>query len=273
MKISRSSQFSALSILLCSGGVWAQSSAARVEMVSRPVEVRPLPPHTTQRFNALHTSLRPSANSWVEQQARVEAQRPAPDLAGLRSQIRSRFAASLASPQPANRQVPGMTGLPAGADIEAVAFIVLMQAANDMDQDLQQIMAQMKAETAAKQKLRDLQNQLNHEVASANGNMSKQPCRTATCAALPGELKQLAAATAQTKHPIRVTTPANASYAQIQQLVTEMNNELDSLGDMSEQDQLQLQMLMDRRSKFEETISNVMKSQQDTAGSIVSNLK
>jgi hypothetical protein len=273
MKICRSSQFSALAVLLCTSGAWAQSSAARVEMVSRPVEVRPLAPGTTQRFSALHTSLRPSANAWVEQQARVEAKRPAPDLAGLRSQIRSRFTASLASPKPANGQVSGMTSLPAGADIEAMVFIVLMQAANDMDQDLQQIMAQVKAETAAKQKLRDLQNQLNHEVASANGNMIKQPCRTAACAALPGELTQLAAATAQTRHPIRLTSPANASYGQIQQLVTQTNNQLDSLGDMSEQDQLQLQMLMDRRSKVEEAISNMMKSQQDTASSIVSNLK
>jgi hypothetical protein len=32
-------------------------------------------------------------------------------------------------------------------------------------------------------------------------------------------------------------------------------------------------MLMDRRSKFEEAISNMMKSQQDTASGIVSNLK
>ncbi len=166
-----------------------------------------------------------------------------------------------------------MTGLPAGADIEAMVFIVLMQAANDMDQDLQQIMAQVKAETAAKQKLRDLQNQLNRDLASASDNRMKQPCRTAACAALPGQLAQLAATTAQTRHPIRLTTPANASYAQIQQLVTQMNNQLDSLGDMSEQDQLQLQMLMDQREKLEEAISNMMKSQQDTASGIVSNLK
>ena len=272
MKICRSSQFSALAVLLCTGGAWAQSSPARVEMVSRPVEVRPLPPDTTQRFNALRTSLRPSANSWVEQQARVEAQRPAPDLAALRSQIRSRFASSLSSPKSTNGQVSRMTGQPAGTDIEAMAFIVLMQATNDMDQDLQQIMAEVNAETAAKQKLRDLQNQLNHDVASASGNM-KQACRTAACSSLPEDSRQLAAATAQTKHPVRLAVPSNPTYGQIQQVAAQVKNELESLNDMSEQQQLQLQMLLDRRAKFEETLSNLLKSEQDTASSIVSNLK
>jgi hypothetical protein len=191
----------------------------------------------------------------------------------LRSQIRSRFAASIAPSKSAGEPASGMTGLPAGADIEAMAFVVLMQATNDMNQDLLQIMAEVKTETAAKQQLRDLENQLNRDAASASGNMAKQPCRTAACAALPGELKQLAAATAQTKCPIRLTVAANASYGQIRQAVTQTSNEVDSLDDISQQQQMQMQMLMDRLSQSEEILSNLMKSEQDTAGNIVSNLK
>ena len=272
MEISRSACLSTLAILICTSGSWAQNSAARVEMVSRPVEVRPLPAETTQRFNSLHASLRPSVNSWVEQQARVEAQRAVPDLAALRSQIRSRFASSLASPKAATGQTPGMTSLPAGADIEAVAFIVLMQATKDMDQDLQQIMAEVKAQNAAKQKMRDLLNQLGHDTATA-ANMTKQPCRTAVCSSLPGELNQIAAATAQTRHPIRLAVPSNPTYGQAQQAADQLKSELDSMSEMSEQQQLQLQMIMDRRAKFEETLSNLLKAEQDTAGSIVGNLK
>ena len=272
MEIIRSARFSALAILICTSGSWAQNSAARVEMVSRPVEVRPLPAETTQRFNSLHASLRPSANSWVEQQARVEAQRQAPDLAALRSQIRSRFASSLASPKPATGQAPGMAGLPAGADIEAMAFIVLTQATKDMDEDLQQIMAEVKAQNAAKQKMRDLLNQLGHDTAAA-GNMTKQPCHTAVCSSLPGELNQIAAATARTRRPIRLVVPSNPTYAQVRQAADQLKNELDSMSEMSEQQQLQLQMMMDRRSKFEETLSNILKAEQDTASNIVSNLK
>src|SRR5450755_4015717 len=91
----------AFGLLLGTSILWAQDSAVRSEMMARPVEVRPLPPEMTQRFSVLHASLQPSAKAWVEQQARVEAQRPAPDLAELEAQIRTRFSASLAGGKPA----------------------------------------------------------------------------------------------------------------------------------------------------------------------------
>ncbi len=56
----------------------------------------------------------------------------------------------------------------AGGDIEALAFIVLMQATNDVDSDLKAIMAQVKAETAAKSHLRDLISSL-HTLSSVTG--------------------------------------------------------------------------------------------------------
>ncbi len=56
-------------------------------------------------------------------------------------------------------------------DIEAVAFIVLMQATNDMDNDLQEIMAEVKSMTNAKQKLRDLINLVNKDVADDYGDV------------------------------------------------------------------------------------------------------
>jgi hypothetical protein len=48
---------------------------------------------------------------------------------------------------------------------------------------------------------------------------------------------------------------------------------LDSLGDLSQEQSMRLQMLMDRRSKFMTTLSNLMKKISDTAEGIVSNLK
>jgi hypothetical protein len=273
MKNIRLALFGALVILSGTSSLWAQSSTPRLQMVSRPMEVHPLPPEMAQRFDSLRNSLQLSAKSWVEQQARLESQRAATDLAALRSQIRSRFASSLASSNSGSGQVSGISGVPAGADIEAMVFIVLMQASNDANQDLQQIMDGIKAANAAKQQLRDIQDQLNRDVASANGKMAQQPCRTPACAALPGELKQLAAATAQTNQPIRLAVPANATYGQIQQVAAQMNHELASVSDISQQQQLQIQMLMDRMSQLEEMMSNLMKTQQDTASNIVGNLK
>jgi hypothetical protein len=44
-------------------------------------------------------------------------------------------------------------------------------------------------------------------------------------------------------------------------------------GDMSQESQLQIQMAMDRLSKFEQMLSNVMKSASDSQAAIVANLK
>jgi hypothetical protein len=46
-----------------------------------------------------------------------------------------------------------------------------------------------------------------------------------------------------------------------------------SVSDMNQVDQLQLQQSMDKKSQLEETMSNVMKKQQDTQQSIINNLK
>ncbi len=47
----------------------------------------------------------------------------------------------------------------------------------------------------------------------------------------------------------------------------------DALNDLSSMDSIRLQMMMDRISKFEETLSNIMKKLGDTQASIIQNLK
>lgn len=110
-----------------------------------------------------------------------------------------------------------------GADIEELAFIVLMDASKSADDDLQSIMAETKAQNAAKQKLRG-------EMQAANR------------AALNNAVQS-----AQDKH--------------------------DSMNEMSEMTSMRLQMAMDRRSKFVEALSNIMKKMSDTDSSIIQNMK
>lgn len=45
------------------------------------------------------------------------------------------------------------------------------------------------------------------------------------------------------------------------------------LGDMSQMDSMRLQMVMDRTSKFAQSLSNIMKKISDTSSQIVGNLK
>ncbi|MDR3485882.1 MAG: hypothetical protein P4M05_13350 [Bradyrhizobium sp.] len=47
----------------------------------------------------------------------------------------------------------------------------------------------------------------------------------------------------------------------------------DDMGDMSEMLSMRLQMAMDNRSKFVESLSNIMKEMSNTASQITKNLK
>ncbi|HUL52789.1 MAG TPA: hypothetical protein VLT83_05200 [Opitutaceae bacterium] len=53
----------------------------------------------------------------------------------------------------------------------------------------------------------------------------------------------------------------------------DLKGKLDGMGELSEMTSLRLQMMMDRRSKFVATLSNIMKSTADTQNTLVQNLK
>jgi len=52
-----------------------------------------------------------------------------------------------------------------------------------------------------------------------------------------------------------------------------MKDELDSLSGLSEEEELRLQLVMDRLAKFMNTLSNVTKRISDTQNAIVQNFK
>jgi hypothetical protein len=52
-----------------------------------------------------------------------------------------------------------------------------------------------------------------------------------------------------------------------------LNNKQDQLGDLSQEQQRKMQMYMDRMTKAEQALSNMMKQQSATASSILGNLK
>lgn len=91
----------------------------------------------------------------------------------------------------ATRPISASSSLHDG-DIEAVAFIVLMQATKDMDDDLKMIMAEMKAIIATKQNLRVFVANLNKDAASsATQRVKGQPLSSAQLAAVGPGLERL----------------------------------------------------------------------------------
>lgn len=59
----------------------------------------------------------------------------------------------------------------------------------------------------------------------------------------------------------------------VEAAVAAENAKLDTLGEMSEEQQLKLQLSMDQKSKFAEILSNIMKKMSETSDSITENLK
>jgi hypothetical protein len=251
----------------------ANTEGLRNETVLAQATLQPIPPEMTQRFQTLHSALQPSVNSWVQQQAQMVAQQSAPNLPVLEAAIRSRFsgarAAGPASPNAASGNFPMLGGLQ-GTDIEALAFIVMMQATQDMDQDLKNIMQDVQKHNQQKQALRQLLDGLNQAKSQGNSN---SPCASPACQSLVGQIRQFSGTASQLPHPVRFPSTDRLTNGDVAQLQQQMQQNLDSLGDMSEMESLRLQMAMDRRSKFLETLSNVMKKLSDTSSSLISNLK
>ena len=67
--------------------------------------------------------------------------------------------------------------------------------------------------------------------------------------------------------------PGQPSKAELDSLRDQVKSDLDSISDMSEMDQLQLQLAMDRLSKAMSVLSNVLKKYDDTTKNIVGNMK
>lgn len=271
-------------------------------------------------------------------------------IENLRSKLRAELATS--SPEPLVPQTllmnAGLGPLQPGSDISELAFVVLMEATSDQDADLELIMAQTKAQNAAKQALRTLIAEVGRDVAAnaaqqiddadgmeaAGAKLPPGPCVSASVvnrsafviptpepasprvdagrndalshnaiflarrqsiqshlspriAALVAQAAQLlspqaypvpnadpaAIVATQLRSSIPNATPAQMSLLQLVAIQEALQSQLDSMNEMSEMTSLRLQMAMDRRSKFVEALSNMMKSISDTQDSIVQNLK
>jgi hypothetical protein len=184
-------------------------------------------------------------------------------------------------------------------DVSEAAFIVLSMATKDMDDDIRMIMAEIKAMNAAKQKMRELVKELNawisQEMAKRQGsedinNEEAAGSKTKANAARP-TVKATASPprriTLETKaspviHLEYVKTPVipplpprnpGLTVSSLKSLQDDLKGNLDGMNEMSEMTSLRLQMTMDRRSKFIETLSNIMKKSSTTQEKLVQNIK
>jgi hypothetical protein len=196
-----------------------------------------IPAQATAVHAKLASALKPAVREWVSQEAKKVSKDSKASEAGIKADIQTRFAGQSL----------------AGADVEALVFVVLMEASQDAENDLKTIMDGVKAANEKKAAMRQATNNLNKGEAAI---------RTA------GQPTVRPAATNLQARPGPVVAGNNAQMS-----VASQPANLNSMGDMSQEQQLLLQRAMDQRSQLEAMISNVMKSVSDTQSNIISNLK
>lgn len=131
-------------------------------------------------------------------------------------------------------------------NIEALAFLVLMQASKSAEEDLRNMMAGIKTTNNAKanqrDQIQDYQNKKNETLLKTRDEYSV--------------LK---------KDSVKIITINPAFKIQA--------TGKDNLNEMDQQQQLRLQMVMDRKQKTTEAISNLLKKIADTEQEIIQNIK
>lgn len=246
-----------------------------------------LPPKVSARLGWAERRLKPSGLRRLETMARTLAPAIAAgtEIPALRDQANLEVRAAF----------PGLTTV----DVSEAVLIVMALATKDVDDDIRMIMAEIKATNAAKQKLRESIKELNGWISK---EMSKHPGSedidnekvekpgTTARAARPAAKKTVPPfrrMTFETKtspviHLEYVKAPAipplpprnpGLTVSGLKPLLDDLKGNLDGLNEMSEMTSLRLQMTMDRRSKFIETLSNIMKKIGATQETLVQNIK
>jgi hypothetical protein len=235
-----------------------------------------LPQKVSARLAWAQRRLRPSGLRSLEKMGRTLAPAVAAGIGfpSLRDQAEREVAASFA----------GLSQM----DISEAAFIVLSMATKDMDDDIRMIMAEIKAMTAAKQKLRELIKELNGWISQ---EMSKHPgskdidndkVAGSKTTAPPLRRITIETKTSPVLHFEYVKAPAipplpprnpGLTVSVLKSILDDLKSNLDGMNEMSEATSLRLQMTMDRRSKFIQTLSNIMKKSSTTQETLVQNIK
>lgn len=154
------------------------------------------------------------------------------------------------------------------ADIEAMCFLVMMQASKSAQEDLKAIMAGVKSINEQKKQQRELL-----------AKMQRQQSMTAVQldSFKLSRSKTIAIQKKQNPDAVKLVRSGSISKqitkAELNTMIEQLKNDLDSMSEMGEMESLRLQMAMDRMSKMMSTLSNLLKKISDTSNQIIQNLK
>jgi len=159
-------------------------------------------------------------------------------------------------------------------DIEALVLFVMMEASKSAYNDIKQMMEQMEAIRKQKEALRNAIQLLKDREADNKEMPRYQYDSIAKLKAKASVKPQAVTSNVQRADTIKKISPVGkVAKAELAQLKKELTDKADSLSEMSQEDQLQLQKMMGQKNQLEAMISNIMKKVSDTQNSIIGNLK
>jgi hypothetical protein len=238
-------------------------------VTATPESVAPIPAELTQRFATLYPTLRPSAKSWVDQEGRRFARSGTIDIGAVRASVQTRF--------------PTLGSSASAADIDEMAFVVLMAATNEMDDELQDEIKEVQAQTWAKQQLRDLIYEINKDLANAaqQSYADADPCadpgyrhyHPLLCASLRTRLANISAATMQLPRPIHLSAPAHLTYGNLAVLRKQLLQADESLTEQGTGLRARVQRIQRTRTQVLKILGDILHKISGVDSPIIANLK
>ena len=172
-------------------------------------------------------------------------------------------------------------------DINVLVQLVMFELWQSEEEALKEMLEEMHRMNQAKKKQREYIAQLKKQKASARSKMreeyealSKRPL-TASVPKKPRPVrtspKMASTRYLKIRYPktpkIVYKNAKNMNLAELDKYVEDMEHKMDTLSGLSEELSLKLQLLMDRRSKIIQTLSNILKKISQTSETLISNIK
>lgn len=172
-------------------------------------------------------------------------------------------------------------------DIDALIQLVMFDLWKSEEEALKEILDEMHRMNQAKKKQREYINQLKKQKASAQSKMRKEPKvlleqpPTTSVQKKPRPVRKSPKMASTRRLRIRYPKTPNITYknttdmnlAEMDKYMEEMEHKMDTLGGLSEELSLKLQILMDRRAKIIQILSNILKKISQTSDTLISNIK
>lgn len=173
--------------------------------------------------------------------------------------------------------VKGQSGDLGPIDLEAAVFLVMSEVANSGEQALKEIMDEMHRINQEKERQRDLIKFMKEQQASVKKSLAESEPNSQMLQAdleSAGKDKSAAETTAMRRLNIKHTkTPVLQPTPCLEEVIRNAEENLNSLDEISGQQQLELQEASERNQKILGVISNCMKKISDSAQSIITNFK